>query len=190
MGNLHHPCAGKICTCFQYICCPRVGHEDWWGYCFLSNHLVVALCVRNDSLADKVQSKLGKCPNDRWKQALRVCFADEVCRGPWFLLRLLFYSNSVGILHQCSAPGAMAPPSRAADLLPWLLPVEPLFSCCGFYVWLTSQCRSIWIYVYMVLTRASHLCVSKCSPREQTDRMNIDIIKNRFIRLASRVWSE
>lgn len=139
MGNLHHLCAGRMCACSRHICCPRAGREDWWGYCVLSNHLAAALCMRSDSLAGKVQSNLGKCPDSRGKQALWVCFADEVCRGPWFPLRFLFYFNSVGILHHCSAPGAMVPTNGATVLLPWLLPAEPLFSCCGSHQWLTSS---------------------------------------------------
>lgn len=174
MGNLHHLCAGRMCVCSQHICCPRAGHENWWGYCVLSNHQAVALCMRNDLLAGKVQSNLGKSPivgeSKHFGFALLMSSAEDH-DFHWGL----FYSDSGGILHQCSAPGALAPlsgaavlllwllpveplfsccdssqwshcspSSGAADLPPWLLPVEPLFSCCGSYRWLISGCRSIW----------------------------------------------
>lgn len=105
---------------------------------------------------------------------------------PWLLpVEPLFSCCDSSQCSHCS------PSSRAADLPPWLLPVEPLFSCCGSYWWLISGCRSIWFYAYMILTRASHPCVLVSAPQgNRTDRMNIDMIKNRFIRLASKVWSE
>lgn len=160
MGNLHHLCAGRMCVCSQHICCPRAGHEDWWGYCVLSNHQAVVLCMRNDLLAGKVQSNLGKCPDSRGSKHFGFALLMRSAEDHDFHWGL-FYSDSGGIsvlslvpwllpvepLFSCcdfSQCSHCSPSSGAADLPPWLLPVEPLFSCCGSYWWLISGCRSIW----------------------------------------------